>query len=47
VKNTSHNKGFEPKYGSFVNGTGLDGPTFFTGEKNFVVKELETFELIE
>jgi hypothetical protein len=47
MKNISHNQGFGPEYGSFVNDTGLAGPTFFTGEKNFVVKELETFELIE
>jgi hypothetical protein len=32
---------------SYANDTGLDGNTLFAGEKNFTVKELEIFELID
>jgi hypothetical protein len=30
---------------SYTNDTGLDGTTFFTGSKNFQVKEIEMFEI--
>jgi hypothetical protein len=31
---------------TYLNDTGRDGPTLFTGEKNFTVKELEIFTVI-
>jgi hypothetical protein len=43
----SHNDGFGHSSSSFVNDTGLDGKTLFTGKSNFRVKELEIFELTE
>jgi hypothetical protein len=46
TNNYSHNEGFQ-QGGCFINDTGLDGPTFFTGERKFTVKEIETFELTE
>jgi hypothetical protein len=30
---------------SYTNDTGLDGKTFFTGSRNFQVKEIEVFEI--
>jgi hypothetical protein len=40
-----NNGGFAWPYSNFVNDTGLNGATFFTGEDSFTVKELELFKL--
>jgi hypothetical protein len=47
TNNQSHNTGFGHSNGSYENDTGLNGPTFFTGESNYTVKDLEIFELID
>jgi hypothetical protein len=47
MNNKSHTLGWDNQYSSYANDTGLDGCTLFTGEKNFTVKELEIFELID
>jgi hypothetical protein len=47
TNNNNHNRGFVTSCSSYENDTGFDGKTFFTGEANFTVKELEVFELIE
>jgi hypothetical protein len=41
---TNHTQNFGRIYAF---GTGLDGETFFTGSKNFQVKEIEVFELTD
>jgi hypothetical protein len=43
----STTSGFASPNSSFVNDTGLDWETFFTGKSTFRVKELEIFELID
>jgi hypothetical protein len=45
VNSKSHNKGFGLDQPTYVNDTGLPGSTLFTGEQNYVVKELEIFEI--
>jgi hypothetical protein len=47
VNNSSYMNYWTHVNASYVNDTGLDGHTLFTGEKNFIVKELEIFELID
>jgi hypothetical protein len=32
---------------TYTNDTGLDGKMFFTGSKNFKVKEIEVFEITD
>jgi hypothetical protein len=43
---TGRNGGFATPNQAFVNDTGLNGETFFTGEQSFTVKELEIFESV-
>jgi hypothetical protein len=43
---TSHNAGFEPS-GTFVNDSGHEGKTFFTGTDTYTVKEVEIFEFCQ
>jgi hypothetical protein len=43
---TTNNSNYIRLYGS-VNDTGLDSYTVFTGEQNFIVKEIEVFALTE
>jgi hypothetical protein len=45
--NTSHTDGWGCLYETYANDTGIDGLILFTGERNFTVKELEIFELID
>jgi hypothetical protein len=47
VNNKSCTATWDIQSASYANDTGLDGCTLFTGEKNFTVKELEIFELID
>jgi hypothetical protein len=47
VNNKSCTNFWDNVSASYANDTGLDGYTLFTGEKNFTVKELEIFELID
>jgi hypothetical protein len=44
ANNKSYTRGFGDTY---ENTTKLDGRTFFTGDRNFVVKEIEVFEISE
>jgi hypothetical protein len=43
---TSHNRGFGPGR-TFVNDSGHEGNTFFTGSETYTVKEVEIFEFFE
>jgi hypothetical protein len=47
VNNKSHTTSWDDQNASYANDTGLAGSTLLTGEKNFTVKELEIFELID
>jgi hypothetical protein len=44
----ANNKSYTRAFGdTYENTTGLDGKTFFTGDKTFIVKELEVFEITD
>jgi hypothetical protein len=44
---TSHNRGFATTSSTFVNDSGRDGETLFTGSETYTVKEIEIFEFFE
>jgi hypothetical protein len=46
ANSTSHNRGFQPDL-TFVNDSGHDGTTLFTGSETYSVKEVEIFEFFE
>jgi hypothetical protein len=46
ANSTSHNCGFRPDQ-TFMNDSGHEGTTFFTGSERYTVKEVEIFEFFE
>jgi hypothetical protein len=43
----NHTSDFDYSWPSYANDTGLDGTTFFTGDLDFRVKEVEVFEITD